>query len=188
MVHFFDNLFFHIDGVLILFYRITGSPHIDYFIGTMSLAFMCVVVGEVTVSLAIRVNRRFIDEMAEKIDRKEKLSMAAYEAGDKVGYKALNKEATDEWGKHFFTMVGYSAGILWPIPFALGWMQTRFYGVEFELALPLSLVFGKTVGYIFTFIPMYILARIIFKHLRPYLPYFRGVQKSLDQYGSKNAS
>ena len=64
----------------------------------------------------------------------------------------------------------------------------REEGIDFELALPLSLIFGKTVGYIFTFIPLYILARIIFKHLRPYLPYFRGVQKALDQYGSKNAS
>ncbi len=68
--------------------------------------------GEVSVSLAIRFNQRYIDEMAQEIDQKEKLSMAAYKAGDKPGYKALNKQATDAWGKHFFTMVGYSAGML----------------------------------------------------------------------------
>jgi hypothetical protein len=188
MVEFFDNLFFHIDSFLILFYRITGSPYIDYFIGTMSLALMCVVIGEITVSLAIRLNRRYTDQMAEEIEKKEKLSMAAYQAGDKTSYKALNKEATDEWGKHFFTMVGYAAGILWPIPFALGWMQTRFADVDFALAFPLSLIFGKNVGYIFTFIPLYILSRIIFKYMRPYLPYFRGVQKTLNKCESKNAS
>ena len=188
VVNFFDNLFFHADRFLIFFFRITGSPFLDFLIGSMCLAFMCVLIGEVSVSLAIRLNKRYIDQMAAEIDKKEKLSMAAYQAGDKAGYKALNKEATDEWGKHFFTMVGYSAGILWPIPFALGWMQTRFYNVDFELALPLSLIFGKTVGYIFTFIPLYILARIIFKYMRPFLPYFKGVQKALDQYGSKNAS
>jgi hypothetical protein len=188
MVIFFDKLLTQIDGFLIFFYRMTGSPFIDYFLGTLCLSFLCVVAGEVSVSLAIRMNKRYIDQMAEEIDRKEKLSIAAYQAGDKAGYKALNKQATDEWGKHFFTMFGYSAGILWPIPFAMGWMQTRFYGVDFEVALPLSLIFGKTVGYTFTFIPLYILARIIFKYMRPYLPYFKGVQKALDQYGSKKAS
>jgi hypothetical protein len=188
MAIFFNNLFAHVDGFLMLFYRMTGSPLLDYFIGTLCLSLLCVLAGEITVSLAIRINKRYLDQMAEEIDKKEKLSMAAYQAGDKAGYKALNQQATDEWGKHFFTMVGYSAGILWPIPFALGWMQTRFYDVDFELALPLSLIFGKTVGYIFTFIPLYILARIIFKHMRPYLPYFKGVQKALDQYGSKNVS
>jgi hypothetical protein len=187
MVNFFDNLFVQADRFLIFFYRLTGHPYLDYFIGTICLGFMCVLLGEITVSLGIRINKRYIDQMAEEIEKKEKLSMAAYNAGDKAGYKALNKQATDEWGKHFFTMAGYSAGILWPIPFALGWMQTRFYGVDFELALPLSLVFGKTVGYTFTFIPLYILARIIFKHMRPYLPYFKGVQKALDHYGSENA-
>ena len=102
--------------------------------------------------------------------------MAAYRAGDKRSYDALNKAATDAWGKHFFTMVAYSAGILWPIPMALGWMQTRFADVQFSLAFPLSVVFGKTVGYTFTFIPLYILCRILFKYLRPHLPYFKDVQ------------
>ena len=183
----FNHLFFHIDSFLISFYRMTGLPYLDYFIGTMSLSLICVVIGEFSVSLAIRFNQRYIDQMSEEIDKKEKLSMAAYQAGDKAGYRALNKQATDEWGKHFFTMVGYSAGILWPIPFALGWMQTRFYGVDFELALPFSLIFGKTVGYMFTFIPLYILTRIIFKYLRPYLPYFKGVQKELDKQVSQKA-
>jgi hypothetical protein len=180
---FFNHYYLLADRFLISFYRVTGFSHLDYFIGTFCLCFLCVLLGEVSVSLAIRINKRYIAQMAEAIDKKEKLSMAAYHAGDKAGYKALNQQATDEWGKHFFTMAGYSAGILWPIPFALGWMQTRFYGVDFELALPLSLIFGKTVGYIFTFVPLYILARIIFKHMRPYLPYFRGVQKALDQSG-----
>jgi hypothetical protein len=126
--------------------------------------------------------------MAQEMDQKEKMSMAAYHAGDKPGYKALNQQATDAWGKHFFTMVGYSAGMLWPLPFALGWMQTRFHGVDFDLAFPLSLLFGKTVGYLFTFIPIYILSRIVFKYMRPYLPYFRGVQKRLDQCASRTAS
>jgi hypothetical protein len=172
---------------LIAFYRITGYSLLDYFIGTMFLGLLCVVVGEVSVSLAIRFNKHYLDSMSREMNEKERLAMAAYQAGNKDGYKALNKEATDVWGKHFFTMVAYSAGILWPIPFALGWMQTRFSGVEFDLAFPLSLIFGKSVGYIFTFIPIYILCRILFKYMRPHLPYFKGVQKLLDESGTQKS-
>ena len=124
--------------------------------------------------------------MKAEMLEKERLSMAAHQAGDKEGYKALNKEATDVWGKSFFTMVAHSAGILWPLPFALGWMNTRFANVDFPVAPPLSLIFENGVGYSFTFIPMYILARILFKYMRPYLPYFKGVQRMLDAAGENS--
>lgn len=178
----FDALALQADNILISFYRITGYSLVDYFIGTTILAFLCIVIGELSISLAIRFNRRYLDSMSRKMAEKETLALEAYRAGDKAGYRALNKEATDVWGKHFFTMVAYSAGILWPIPLALGWMQTRFSGVEFDLAFPLSLIFGNSVGYIFTFIPIYIFCRILFKYMRPHLPYFKGVQKLLNQY------
>ena len=177
-----DTFALQADRFLITFYRITGFGLIDYFIGTTILAFLCIVIGELSISLAIRCNKRYLDAMSSKMTEKETLALQAYRAGDQAGYKALNKEATDAWGKHFFTMVAYSAGILWPIPFALGWMQTRFAEVQFDLAFPLSLIFGKSVGYIFTFIPIYILCRIVFKYMRPHLPYFKGIQNLLDQY------
>ena len=181
----FDQIIDRLDGFLILFYRITGITIVDYLFGTFILAFICVIVGELTISLAIRINKRYIDGMAREM--KEKLSIRAYEAGDKHSYKALNKEATDAWGKHFFTMIAYAAGILWPLPFALGWMDGRFGEVDFPLAYPLSLLLTKPVGYTFSFIPLYILARIVFKHMRPWLPYFKGVQKFLDASDVKEA-
>ena len=183
----FETIALQADRFLIIFYRITGFGLIDYFIGTTVLSFFCIIIGELSISLAIRFNKRYLDSMSNEMTEKEKLAMKAYRAGDKISYKALNKQATDAWGKHFFTMVAYSAGILWPIPFALGWMQTRFAEVQFELAFPLSIIFGKSVGYIFTFIPIYILCRILFKYMRPYLPYFRGVQKLLSQPHSGNS-
>ena len=187
MQHLIDTLTLQADSFLIIFYRITGYSLLDYFIGTMVLAFMCVIVGELSVSLAIRFNKRYLDSMTREMKEKEMLSLQARKAGDQAGYKSLNKAATDIWGKHFFTMVAYSAGILWPLPFALAWMQTRFAGVEFALAFPLSLIFGKSVGYIFTFIPIYILCRIVFKYLRPHLPYFKGIQKLLNDYDAKDS-
>jgi hypothetical protein len=179
----FAYISFYLDGTLILLYRISGHPLVDYFIGTFLLGLICVIIGELTVSLALRFNKPYLDELTGEMLKKEALSIEAYKAGDKTSYRALNKVATDAWGKRFFTMVAYSAGMLWPIPFALGWMQTRFNAIEFQLAFPLSLAFG-TVGYTFTFIPLYILGRILFKYLRPWLPYFRGVQRRLDEYGS----
>jgi len=187
MNNFLTAFFYHSDGFLIFFYRLTGDAFADYIIGTMVLAFICVIIGELSVSLAIRYNKRYLDSMSREMMEKERLSLEAHRVGDTEGYKALNKEATDVWGKHFFTMVAYSAGILWPLPFALGWMQTRFADVEFDLAFPLSLIFGKSVGYIFTFIPIYILCRIFFKYMRPYLPYFKGVQIALNNNATKES-
>jgi hypothetical protein len=87
--------------------------------------------------------------------------MEAYGKGDETSYRALNKAATDVWSRKFFTMAAYSAGMLWPLPFALGWMQTRFQSVEFPVMFPLNLLVGDSVGYIFTFIPLYVLSRIL---------------------------
>ena len=182
MKHFLETYFlYYADNFLIFFYRITGHSLLDYYIGTVMLAFFCVVIGEISVSLALKFNKPYIDHLTDEMTAKERLSIVAYQAGDESGYKALNKEATDAWGKKFFTMVAYSAGILWPIPFAFGWLQYRFQDVAFPLAFPLSVLFGDTVGYTFTFIPLYILCRIIFKYMRPWLPYFKGVQKIIDQ-------
>jgi hypothetical protein len=186
MQSFLDKFFIHADSFLIFFFRMTGYSFVDYLIGTTILAFLCVIFGELSISFAIRFNKRYLDAMSSEISQKEMLSMEAYRVGDKAGYKALNKDATDAWGKQFFTMAAYSAGILWPLPFALAWMQTRFADVEFALAFPLSLIFGKSVGYAFTFIPLYILCRILFKYLRPHLPYLKGVQQLLKKQDIKD--
>ncbi len=175
------------DVFLIVFYRLTDIPILNFMIGTFNLAFLCVIIGELSVSLALKFNKRYVDSMTAEMLEKERLSMVAYQAGDKESYKALNKEATDVWGKSFFTMVAHSAGILWPLPFAIGWLGSRFAEVDFLVAAPFSLLFKNGVGYAFTFIPMYILARILFKYMRPYLPYFRGVQKMLDAADQSNS-
>jgi hypothetical protein len=174
------QIYLAIDGCLIFFFRITGIPIVDFLIGTFCLAYISVVIGEFSVSLALKLNRPYLDRMRADMLEKERLSLAAYHAGDKASYRALNKAATDVWGRNFFTMVAHSAGILWPIPFCLGWLDSRFADVHFHVAPPFSLVFKNGVGYSFTFIPMYILCRILFKYMRPYLPYFKGVQRMLD--------
>ena len=92
---------------MIFFYRIVDPPILGFFTGSFVLAFICVILGEFSVSFAIKINRSHIDKLNDEMREKERLSMMAYNAGDKGSYDALNKEATDAWGKHFFTMAAY---------------------------------------------------------------------------------
>jgi len=168
-----------IDMILIGPYRVPGHAMFGFFLGTFCLVMWCVVLGELTLSLALRFNRAHLKELRREINEREALSLAAHATGDKAGFKALNKQANDAWGKHFFTMAAYSAGMLWPVPFALAWMDSRFHTVDFNLFWPLSLLIDQ-VRYPFIFIPMYVLGRYLFGCIRSRLPYFRGVQKMLD--------
>jgi hypothetical protein len=187
MEEIFSEVLQLIDPLLIGPYRLAGDPMLGFLIGTFCLCMVCVALGELTISVAIRLNRRHIHELKAEVSQKEALSIQAHAAGDKLSYTALNKESNDAYGRYFFTMAAYSAGILWPAPFGLAWMQSRFQNVDFELMFPFNLVFGDQVGYPFVFIPMYILARIVFKYLRPRLPYFRGVQAMLDGQQTSSA-
>jgi len=182
------DLYLMMDQFLIFFFRLPDVPIVGFFVGSFCLAFFSVIPGELTVSLAVKVNKRYNDAMAAEINEKERLSMVAYSAGDKSSYSALNKDATDAWGKHFFTMAAYSAGMLWPVPFALAWLHVRFAGVDFPLAWPFDWLLPPAAAYPFVFIPIYILARMVFGRLRRFLPYFRNVQMALDTAGDHAAA
>lgn len=171
------------DALLITPFRLPQDAFFGFLIGSFCLAMLCVVLGELMISVAIRFNQGHLRDLKAEIAQREQLSMQAYGMGDREGYQAFNKEANDAWGRHFFTMAAYSAGMLWPVPLALAWLHSRFADVTFELAWPLSLVVGQTVSYPFIFIPMYILARILFGHSRRWLPYFKEVQRRLDEQG-----
>lgn len=168
------------DSLLISLYRITGYPILDYFLGTFLLSFAAVALGEFTISLGFRANKAYLDRLNHDVEKMGRLSMVAQRLGDEAGYKACNKEGNEAFGLLFFHRFGLAAGSLWPAFLALAWMQSRFHDIDFPLAWPLSLVFGTDVGYAFTFIPLYVLCRILFKYLRPWLPYFRWVRKRLD--------
>ena len=134
----FSEILGLIDPILIVPYRWMGDSMLGFLIGTFCLCLLGVMLGEFSISAGIRLNRRYIQALKDELAHKEKLSVQAYAEDDKVSYKALNKAANEAWGKYFFIMAGYSAGILWPVPLALAWMQTRFQGVEFEMIFPLN--------------------------------------------------
>ena len=176
-----ETIMFFLDTYFILLYRMTGMPLLDYCIGTFLLAMGTVVIGEFTISLAFTFNRKYIDAANDDLVEKNNLSMEAMQCGDEASYRACNSLANDAFGKVFFSMIALSAAALWPIFFALAWMQHRFIGVEFPLPVTVPL-FGDSVGYVFTYFLFYMLARILFKQVKPLLPYFRNMQNLLMAY------
>lgn len=178
-MNFIETMLTTLDPYLIVFYRLTGDAMLNFLLGTFILSMIAVVLGEFTLSLALRFNRRHIRQMEAELEKQHQLSMTALQLSDQTSYKACNKQANEMFGKYFFSMIAHSTALLWPVPFALAWMQIRFSGILFPLAYPVSLIWGST-QYFTIFLVLYVLARIVFKHLRPHLPYFRDVQKSLD--------
>jgi len=166
-----------IDPYLIWFYRITGYAFVDFLIGTFVLAFIALTIGEFTISLAFLAGRKRIDKTNAAVVRYRNISIEALKAGDKKAYHAANKLANDAFGKSFFAQIALSAAFLWPIFFALAWMQYRFSELEFKL-----LFLERSVGSVCVFITLYAAAYLIFKRIKNKLPYFKRIKNILESY------
>jgi len=170
-----------LDTAFIFFFRLPEIPILGYYLGCAVLSLACVVVGQITIAVAFFWNQKFIDRDNHEMVRMHNLSVKALLAKDKRAYKSCNKVANDAFGKVFFSQVALSISSLWPIPFAAGWLQTRFQDVSFPLPVSLPVVGGQ-VGFMFTFLPIYILVYILFGQIKGRLPFFRTVVKRLEQY------
>lgn len=159
-----------LDPYLIWFYRITGNAWADFVIGTLVLACIALVIGEATVFLVLLFIRKRLGEKTGEAEKYNNLAMDALKAGNKEAYLAANKLANEAFGHSFFQQFTLSAAFLWPVCFALAWMQYRF--LEVEVPLP---VIGVSLGYIGIFICLYVVAYFGFKRIKGRLPYFRRV-------------
>jgi len=169
-----------LDPILILFYRLTGCPLVDYYLGTFLLALLTVLVGELTISIVFRINKAHLDKLNARVEKMKRLSEEALNLGDEKAYRAINKEGNDAFGHLFFNKFGLSAASLWPIFFALAWMQERFA----EIGLPVPWI-GWEINYFLFFLLCYILARIFFGGVKRHLPYFKGMHRMLRAYDQK---
>ena len=156
-----------LDPYLIWFYRIPDNAYVGFFLGTFILALICVLIGEVTLAVVSRLAGKHLDTVAAETLKYQDLSIEAAKAGDKVSYKAANKLANEAFGKSFFSLAAVSMARLWLAPFALAWIQYRFFEVEFPIPFT-----GFSVGYIAPFIVLYLVAYQIVKRLKRQLPYF----------------
>jgi hypothetical protein len=169
------NFFLWLDPYLIRLYRLTGSASADFFLGTLGLAFLAIIIGKISIFLALLAIRKPVNRVAAEAKKYQNLSLEALKAGNKPAYTAANKLANDAFGKFFFQQMALSAGFLWPVFFALAWMQYRFADIEFPLPfMPLSL------GFIGIFILLYALAYLMLKQMKilyPRLPYSRRIKE-----------
>lgn len=166
-----ETIYNQIDTALIFFFRLVDNPMLGYLVGIAVLALLCAVIGDLTVALAFRLNGTFFKRDNQELVRMQNKSLWALKARDKESYQACNEVANDSFGKVFFSQLALGASSLWPVPFALQWLEERFADVAFLLPIPLGA--RTSVGFAFTFIPMYILMRILFGKVRTRLPGYR---------------
>lgn len=176
-MQFIDNFYIYLDALLIAPYRITEIPIIGFYVGTFVLCMWCIVVGEITFRTAARANRKHLNKIRSQAVKMHNLSIKAIAAKDKESYRSCNSEANDAFNKYFFNMITQSAALLWPVPFALAWMGTRFSGVTFELPFSLPII-GDTLGFAVVPVNMYILCRIIWGKVKPHISFLSTGPKS----------
>jgi hypothetical protein len=170
-----------LDTSLIYFFRLPDIPILGYYLGCCMLALACVVVGQITIAIAFFWNQKFIDRDNHEMVHMHNLSVRALLSKDKRAYTSCNKAANEAFGKVFFSQIALSISSLWPIPFAVSWLQIRFQDVAFPLPVTLPVI-GDHVGFMFTFLPIYILVYILFGQIKGHLPFFRTVVKRLEMY------
>jgi hypothetical protein len=156
-----NSFFLWADSFLIWFFRIVDIPILGYYLGTAVVCLICAALGRFTLILGSRVNEEFLSRDHKNMVRMHNLSLWALLSKDKNAYRSCNKEANEAFGKVFFSQVALGASSLWPVPFALAWMQYRFGMVEFSLPLSLPGV-GDSVGFMFTFFPISVLVYLMY--------------------------
>jgi hypothetical protein len=157
-------------------FSFTAIPLVNQLVVTLALALLSVVVGEFTISIGYRINRKHLRKLNARWNDLQRLSHQALEAGDKASYRALNKEGNDVHGRLFFQKVALSAASLWPIFFALAWLQE--HQPRAQTPLPGT---SYEVNYVVLFLICYIVARVLFGKVRGRLPYFSRVQRMVTE-------
>lgn len=170
-----------LDAVLIAPFRLPGNAVAGFYLGTLALAVYSLLLGRLSYDLIWRFNRRHYAREEDEMTRMHNLSVAAIEAGNKVAYKAANKEANEAFGKSFFAGAALFSVSVWPVPFALAWLSLRFEGVDVPL-WP-----GYAVRYNAVFLGLYILGRLLLWPLWQRLPFFGRTEKLRRDLAAKRA-
>lgn len=187
-----QSIFFALDPFFIAPYRWISNPDVAIWMGSLVLGLCCVFAGELSSILIYRVNRAYYSRLNEKMVHMHNLSIEAIKIKDKANFKAANTWANEYFGKVFFAQAAFFAVSLWPVPFALGWMQTRFTGVDIISIPMISLNFEMfsltnlstdfissttlTLGYAFVLLTSYIALRYMLYKTRKFIPVLRNIE------------
>lgn len=168
------NMLLALDPYIIWAFRLVQDPWISFFLGIIFLNLVCVIMGDISSLLVRRMNRKVYGKYHDQMVRHHNLSVEALKHSDKEAYKAVNKQAHEAFGKYFFSQAGAFTLSIWPLPFALAWMELRFGGLP--LTLPFSVPgVGDTVLYPFFFIPIYIVVRILYGRIMRRVPFYQRI-------------
>ena len=117
------NFLLSLDPFIIWAFRLTDSAWAGFFLGSIMLNLVCVLMGDTTSILARRLNRKVYGAYHDEMVKHHNLSVKALRSSDKEAYKAVNKQAHEAFGKYFFSQAGAFTLSIWPLPFALAWMN-----------------------------------------------------------------
>ena len=170
-----------VDPVLIAPYRWVEDPAWGWWLGSLVLALWSTVLGELTLGVVYRLNGKQVRQVAGEMVSRHNLSLQALQAGDKQAYRALNKQANEAFGKSFFAGAALFSVSVWPVPFALAWLATRFDGVDVPI-FP-----GHAVRYNAVFLGFYILLRLAMWPLWQKLPVLGRVERTRREMASRRA-
>ncbi|ROQ90752.1 hypothetical protein [Desulfosoma caldarium] len=146
------------------------GPIGTYLLDQAFMAILATIVGELTLALGYRINHRHLKKLTQDLAQYQKLSDNAEKMGDHAAFEAINREGNDVWGRLFFFKIALSAAALWPIFFALSWLQSRY--TDLDLRVP-GTAFG--LNYVVVFLVFYVVSRLVFSRVSRKLPFFRTV-------------
>lgn len=150
-----------LDPFLIAPYRAFSEPLGGFFFGTLCLVLVAIILGDISQIIVYRLNNKRLYSLQERMRRYHKLSETALSMGDKASYKAVNAQAHDAFGHYFsFGAVLFCVSI-WPAPFTLSWMESRFFGVTPVLPWDVFII-GMQPSVIFWFLLLYIPSRMTY--------------------------
>ncbi len=160
-----------LDPWLIAPYRWPASATLGYVLGTSLLCLQCAVLGDLSSMGVMALNRKRLREIHGDMDKHHALSEKALQMGDKESYKALNRQALDAFGHSFSLGAAIFCVTLWPVPFALAWMDLRFSHVDLDLPVNLPLL-GDSLSTFPFFLLLYIAVRVVYsKFMRRFQGY-----------------
>lgn len=156
-----------LDPWLIQPFRWLDAPMPAFLLGIFSLSLVCVFLGDLAALAVLRLNRKVFGGYLKDMVRHHELSITAAKTGSKENFKAVNRQAHEAFGKYFFSQAAVFTSSIWPVPFALAWLDIRFQGVLIKLPL-----MDFEANYVFFFLPLYILARILYSRTIGRIPWY----------------
>ncbi|WP_147822573.1 hypothetical protein [Salidesulfovibrio onnuriiensis] len=162
-----------LDPYLIWAFRAPVHPVAAFGLGLVVVALMATVLGELCMAAAYFGNKESFAKSNREMVRNNNMSLRMLVRKNKEGYKLLNKEANEYFGKNFFSRIALFASSLFPAFFVMGWIDLRYGDIEFMLPW-----LGK-VGPGFFFVPTYIAVRIAFAKAQKYLPVFKTIRRKV---------